>query len=232
MQAELSSDDKECQSQRSGSGSSGKKDSLDLKAGKSSASGKETVKAKTPPEEIPLSSEYFESQIISLEPKDISDRALTSFEKYLALVNSMYFGWGASEPTQSLNEVSAQLPAIGNDLLAGSGPISGEGAAKTSEEGSSLVSNDFHYSTLDMLCNPLRVPLGYETWSPLEIAIFEAWIWKFGTDFNLFSKFIKTKSPREITDFYFLWKKTSCFEIWKQKMESCLEEDHNEWVFK
>lgn len=78
------------------------------------------------------------------------------------------------EPEQTLNEVSSQLPMGGNDAMSSMKPNPNESAAKNGEEGSSLVSNDFHYSTLDMLCNPLRVPLGYETWSPLEIAIFEA----------------------------------------------------------
>ena len=66
------------------------------------------------------------------------------------------------------------MSSSGHELLTSKSLNPVEGVTKAKEEGSSLVSNDFHYSTLDMLCNPLRVPLGFETWSPLEIAIFEA----------------------------------------------------------
>jgi hypothetical protein len=78
----------------------------------------------------------------------------------------------------------------------------------------------------------LRVPHVFENWSPREIAIFETWICKFGKNFNLFSKFIKTKNTREVVEFYFWWKNTSHYKIWQQKMNSCISEDHNDWIFK
>lgn len=124
-------------------------------------------------DEVPLSNEYFENQIVSLEPKDISDRTLNSFEKYLSLVNSMYFRRESPEPQETLNEVASRMSGSGNELLTSRSPHPAEGMAKNKEENSSLVSSDFHYSTLDMLCNPLRVPMAFEMWSPYEIAIFE-----------------------------------------------------------
>ncbi len=92
MQVDLSSDEKDSQSQASAGCSSAKKETSDLKLDRSPLNGRIPGKTQGFTEEAPLNTEYFERQIISLEPKDISDRALSSFERFLALVNSMYFG--------------------------------------------------------------------------------------------------------------------------------------------
>jgi hypothetical protein len=92
MQEDLSSEDKDSQSQRSGGSTSLRKEASDAKGSKSSVASKTLSKNTMFTEEALLDSEYFDTQIVSLEPKDISDRTISSFERYLALVNSMYFG--------------------------------------------------------------------------------------------------------------------------------------------
>lgn len=167
-----------------------------------------------------------------MEPKDISDRAMTCFESFLSQVNTMYFNLGVTEPKETLNELASRISNNQNGILMAKAPQLASKRRRNTNEGQSLVSNDFHYSTLDMLWNPLRVAHVFENWSPREIAIFETWIWKFGKKFGLFSKFIKTKTTSEVIDFYLSWKSTSHHKIWKQKMESHISEDHNDWVFK
>ena len=75
-------------------------------------------------------------------------------------------------------------------------------------------SNKFHFTSLDLLLNPLRTPLPFEKWNPYEIALFESCICKFGKDFELFSLIIKTKSIGEIQEFYYSWEKSKYFKAW------------------
>ena len=73
----------------------------------------------------------------------------------------------------------------------------------------------FKLSSLDFLLNPLRDPQPFEKWSPYEIACFEASICKFGKDFELINKIIRTKSISEIQEFYYQWEKTIYHEKWE-----------------
>lgn len=179
-----------------------------------------------------LNSQYFDNPLASTDPKDVSDRTLIAFENYLAQVNSMYFNFGSEQERPTLNEVSSRISNNQNGLPIESDKPQSLVESRLTDEESNVISNDFHYSTLDVLWNPLRVPHVFENWSPREIAIFETWICKFGKNFNQFSKFIKTKNTREVVEFYFFWKNTSHYKIWQQKMNSCISEDHNDWIFK
>ena len=49
--------------------------------------------------------------------------------------------------------------------------------------------NSFKFSSLDLLNNPLRKSFPLETLSPYEIALFNCWICKFGTNFDLCFKY-------------------------------------------
>lgn len=199
---------------------------------KKADSEKKIVKNMPDGQEVMKKGKYLAHAHPPLEPKDISTRTTACFENYLNHVGTMYYGLGTSQQLSSLNEVSSRLSRDQNGNIGGSVNDDTYHKIKSSESVSSTLFDDFYYSTLDVLWNPLRIPHVFENWSPREIAIFETWIWKFGKNFNLFSKFIKTKSTREVVDFYFAWKNTSRYKAWYQKTESFISEDHNDWIFK
>lgn len=80
-----------------------------------------------------------------------------------------------------------------------------------------------------------------ELWSPKEVALFEACICRFGKHFHKFANFvrdclltvqIKSKSQKEIIDYYFAWKKTHHYRCWKAKQDKRkITDNQNEWVF-
>jgi len=72
-------------------------------------------------------------------------------------------------------------------------------------------------SALGMLLSPLRRPSVVEKWSPYEIAVFEASIALCGKQFHQIQKFIKTKNTKEIIEFYYIWKKTAHYKVWKKQ---------------
>lgn len=77
--------------------------------------------------------------------------------------------------------------------------------------------NRFKFTSLDLLLNPLRKSIIWETWSPYEIALFNCCICKFGTNFDLFLNIITTKKKEEIIDFYYIWKSSKYYKLWKNK---------------
>ena len=72
-------------------------------------------------------------------------------------------------------------------------------------------------NTLGMLLCPVRRPTVIERWSPFEIAVFEGAILLHGKCFHTLQKFIKTKTTKEVIEFYYMWKKTSHYEQWKER---------------
>jgi hypothetical protein len=56
-----------------------------------------------------------------------------------------------------------------------------------------------------------------ETWNPLEIATFEAALALYGKLFHQIQKFIPTKCTKEIIEFYYVWKKTRHYQVWKKQ---------------
>ena len=147
----MSSDEKDSASQRSFTSNSVKKSNSDSKNKKLTPESKLSAKNMPYTDEATLNNEYFESQITSLEPKDVSDRMNTAFNNYLSQVTSMYFGSEFIEPKETLNEVSSRIMNNHNELLTSKKSYQMEKESGRSEMDSSLVSNDFHYSTLDML---------------------------------------------------------------------------------
>jgi hypothetical protein len=73
----------------------------------------------------------------------------------------------------------------------------------------------FKFSSLDLLINPLRQKFIFETWSPYDIALFECCVCKFGKNFDLYSRIIKSKSKEDIVNFYYYWKQSKYYRIWK-----------------
>ena len=78
-------------------------------------------------------------------------------------------------------------------------------------------------SLLGFLKSPLRRPSVIETWSPYEIALFEAALFHYGKEFHDVQKVVKTKTTKEIIDFYYVWKKTAHYKKWKEQFLSSHE---------
>ena len=72
-------------------------------------------------------------------------------------------------------------------------------------------------SVLRYLQSPLRRPTILETWSPIEIALFEAALSEHGKEFHMVQREIRTKTTREVIDFYYIWKKTKHYVRWKKQ---------------
>lgn len=122
----------------------------------------------------------FMNNVGSNEPKDASDRTVGIFENYLSYVTNMYFGGSDNMSKTTLNDLSLKLNS-GTQEAGGVSNDTNNQLSGQNESPEGLQSNcNFYYSTLDMLCNPIRVSQVFENWSPREIAIFESCICKFG----------------------------------------------------
>ena len=93
-------------------------------------------------------------------------------------------------------------------------------------------SERFRLTTLDILINPLRSKHAFETWSPFDIAVFESAFCKYGKKFELIKRHLKSKSTKEIVDFYYAWKKTSHYKVWRNKFQASITHNQNDWIFK
>ena len=72
-------------------------------------------------------------------------------------------------------------------------------------------------SALGYLKSPMRRPMVIETWSPYEIAVFEAALILHGKHFEKVQIEIGSKTTKEVIEFYYMWKKTSHYKTWKEK---------------
>lgn len=63
-----------------------------------------------------------------------------------------------------------------------------------------------------------------EKWSPHEVVVFEAAICVYGKDFYQISKAIKTKTTKEVIEFYYSWKFSSHYYSWRAHYRSPFED--------
>lgn len=54
-----------------------------------------------------------------------------------------------------------------------------------------------------------------DKWSPYEISLFESAICLTGKLFGQIAAIIKTKTTREVIEFYYIWKKSKNYAHWK-----------------
>jgi hypothetical protein len=73
------------------------------------------------------------------------------------------------------------------------------------------------YSTYEILSSPLRRPAAWDSWTPREVALFEAGICRFGKDFSAIVRATGLKkSVHEVVEFYYTaWKHSAHYRIWK-----------------
>jgi len=74
-------------------------------------------------------------------------------------------------------------------------------------------------TALGLLTSPIRRPLVIEKWSPFEIATFEASLALFGKQFDRVQKYVRTKTTKEIVEFFYIWKKTAHYKVWKKQFK-------------
>lgn len=74
----------------------------------------------------------------------------------------------------------------------------------------------FQYPTLQLLLSPLREPSPLDAWSAREIALFEAGLCSGSKDFYELHRLIGTKSTNQCVEFYYVWKRSPHFAVWKK----------------
>lgn len=83
-------------------------------------------------------------------------------------------------------------------------------------EKETMVDEDIcSYSTLDLLLTPLRKHSCWDEWNPREICMFESSICAKGKNFYEIAKIVGTKNCKQCVQFYYHWKCTSHYRIWK-----------------
>ena len=73
-------------------------------------------------------------------------------------------------------------------------------------------------TTLGRLTSPMRETSPLDFWAPIEVAKFESAMCLVGKQFPLISKVIGTKSASEVIEFYYLWKQSKNYKIWKEAL--------------
>jgi hypothetical protein len=75
-------------------------------------------------------------------------------------------------------------------------------------------------TTLGILKNPARPRQVLDEWAPKQVALFEAAICIYGKNFYAIQKVVETKTLKQVIEFYYLWKKSSHYTIWKRHFVS------------
>jgi len=73
----------------------------------------------------------------------------------------------------------------------------------------------FRYSTVNLILSPLRKRSPIDEWNPREVALFESAMCFKGKRFYEISKMIGTKNTKQCVEFYYHWKQSSNYAVWK-----------------
>ena len=76
-------------------------------------------------------------------------------------------------------------------------------------------------TTLGRLTSPARESSPLDAWAPLEVAKFESALCLVGKQFPLVAKVIGTKTTKEVVEFYYLWKQSKNYAVWKEALCVC-----------
>uniref|UniRef100_A0A7S1UJW4 SANT domain-containing protein n=1 Tax=Phaeomonas parva TaxID=124430 RepID=A0A7S1UJW4_9STRA len=95
-----------------------------------------------------------------------------------------------------------------------------EGAPVGDDDGDAPLFVSERITPLGVVTLPLRRQLCIERWSPFEVAKFEGSMCIHGKNFHAVQKDVQTKSTKDIIEFYYLWKKTSHYKLWKRSYEN------------
>lgn len=110
---------------------------------------------------------------IPTEEEKIISKINFTFDNYLDFVHDTYFSLNEKEHKSSeLNFADSATGLICHNFM---------------------NNNIFKFSSLDLLVNPLREKLVWETWSPYEVALFECCICKFNRNFDMYEKIVSSQ---------------------------------------
>lgn len=122
--------------------------------------------------------------------------------------------WRVNQMTEDYVELASNMMLLPTNHLGPYGYSDNQQGKGSGSKGSASYPLE-HISSLGFLKSPLRRPTVIETWSPYEISLFEAGMGHFGKDFFQIHKVVQSKSTKEVIDFYYVWKKTSHYKVWK-----------------
>ena len=100
------------------------------------------------------------------------------FDNYLDFVHESYFS----------NEKDCNANSTSNENKGNTSNINN--ADESFSELENKKTNNFKFSSLDLLMNPLRKKYVFELWNPYEIALFECCVCKFNKNFDLYPKIV------------------------------------------
>ena len=83
-------------------------------------------------------------------------------------------------------------------------------------------------TALGLVSSPVRRPTVVERWNPYEICVFEASMALYGKDFHEVARTVGTKTCKEVVEFYYIWKKTEHYKVWKREYTPHLESDEED----
>ena len=170
--------------------------------------------------ELPIKFNEFDPQKGGLSPKIL-------FRKRKSEDTSIYFkknkngedilGPNIKKETRIKNAFEALLDYVREVYFTNDLSVNDDNANNNNSHNNSHNNDCFKFTSLDLLINPLRKSYPWETWSPYEIALFNCCICKFGTNFDLYLNIITTKKKEEVIDFYYTWKSSKYYKMWKNK---------------
>lgn len=100
------------------------------------------------------------------------------FDNYLDFVHESYF---SNDKENNANSTISESKANASNINTTDESLSELENKKT---------NNFKFSSLDLLMNPLRKKFVFELWNPYEIALFECCVCKFNKNFDLYPKIV------------------------------------------
>ena len=86
------------------------------------------------------------------------------------------------------------------------------------------------YDLVEQLVSPVRFSQVFEHWSPLQVAVFEAGICQFGRQWSLLAQVTPGKDRNEVISFYYLWKQSSHYRVWKVHQNIANKSNLNHWL--
>lgn len=119
-------------------------------------------------------------------------------DNVLDAVSTLYY-----HPTH----VCRPLPTQSRDLV--------DFLQETAQKGMESTIPRITYSAGDALLSPYFQPSVLDAWTPKEIMLFEAGITCCGKDFHAIQKLIPTKTCRDLLHFFYFWKQSSHYAMWK-----------------
>ncbi|KAK6587790.1 hypothetical protein RS030_81352 [Cryptosporidium xiaoi] len=159
---------------------------------------------------------------------NIINSKISKLETYLSLCEELYLGgYSKSGSTSSLfqyliishniNSVERLESLSKKYQFTGNNKQNLKPSQKQTSNTEDAISAETIISPLDLLTHPFRIKDTIDLWGPHEVILFECAMCKYGKEFDKIQRIIKTKTTKEIVDFYYcVWKRTNRYRAWKE----------------